>query len=295
MNNYKVNDYLNEDFELSIKRCKKLAGNSTAIHTHEFAEMVYIFSGEEEHYIDGKKYLLKRGTLLFINYGSTHEAFYKTDSEHFDVYLSPEFLSNELANSTNFLDILTLSQFEELNCSQNADLSSVIFTGEDLLLVETLLKTMERECNDKSIGRKTIIRGCLQILVSMMIRQLLFTNEDAHENTRNLSADILEFINTNYNEKLTIGDLAKKTFYNPAYFGRIFKECYGISFKDYIKNLRITEAISLVKETELSINDIMLKVGYTNKTEFNKIFVEKAGCTPSALRKSLGMTTKENK
>ena len=77
--------------------------------------------------------------------------------------------------------------------------------------------------------------------------------------------------------------------------GRIFKECYGISFKDYIKNLRITEAISLVKETELSINDIMLKVGYTNKTEFNKIFVEKAGCTPSALRKSLGMTAKENK
>ena len=49
MKNYKVNDYLNEDFELSIKRCKKLAGNSTAIHTHEFAEMVYIFSGEEEH------------------------------------------------------------------------------------------------------------------------------------------------------------------------------------------------------------------------------------------------------
>ena len=42
MKNYKVNEYLNEDFELSIKRCKKLAGNSTAIHTHELAEMVYM-------------------------------------------------------------------------------------------------------------------------------------------------------------------------------------------------------------------------------------------------------------
>ena len=293
MKNYKVCDYLDKDFELSVKKCRKLSGKNTPIHTHEFAEMVYIFSGEEEHYIDGRKYLLKRGTLLFINYGSTHEAYYNTDSEHFDIYLSPEFLSNELVNSTNFLDILTLSQFDEFHCSQDTDLSSVIFTGEDLLLVETLLKTIEREYKDKSLGRKAIIRGCLQILISLMIRQLTFTKESTCENTQTLSEDILKFINANYNEKLTISDLAKKSFYNPAYFGRIFKECYGISFKDYLKNLRITEAISLVQETNLSINDIMIKVGYTNKTEFNKLFIEKTGYTPSALRKSLRTTTKK--
>ena len=42
------------------------------IHRHDFIEIIYILSGESEQVIDGVSYSVKRGDVLFINYGSTH-------------------------------------------------------------------------------------------------------------------------------------------------------------------------------------------------------------------------------
>lgn len=74
--------------------------------------------------------------------------------------------------------------------------------------------------------------------------------------------------------------LSEKCFYNPAYFGRMFRECYGMSFKDYIKKRRINEAVRLLTGTELPIDEISRKVGYTNRTDFYRVFAEQTSRTP---------------
>ena len=81
--------------------------------------------------------------------------------------------------------------------------------------------------------------------------------------------------------------LSEKCFYNPAYFGRVFHECYGISFKDYIKRRRINEAVRLIKETDLTIEEIISQVGYTNRSEFYRVFTNQCGMTPTDLSASL--------
>ena len=99
----------------------------------------------------------------------------------------------------------------------------------------------------KQLGYESVIRGCLQILISIIVRRLCGTSRPPPPK---IPSEILDYIDPlSYNEKLTAETLSEKCFYNPAYFGRVFHECYGISFKDYIKRRRINEAVRLIKET----------------------------------------------
>ena len=66
----------------------------------------------------------------------------------------------------------------------------------------------------------------------------------------------------------------------------MFRECYGMSFKDYIKKRRINEAVRLLTGTELPIDEISRKVGYTNRTDFYRVFAEQTSRTPAEVRQN---------
>ena len=57
-----------------------------------------------------------------------------------------------------------------------------------------------------------------------------------------------------------------------------------MSLKDYIYEKRVQQAEKLLVETDESIENISLAVGYVNKNQFYKLFKEKKGCTPKQFR-----------
>ncbi|NSW90624.1 MAG: helix-turn-helix transcriptional regulator [Firmicutes bacterium] len=64
---------------------------------------------------------------------------------------------------------------------------------------------------------------------------------------------MLKHIEENYNKKLTLNELARSSFYNPSYFSRIFKECYGKILTEYISEKRLEAFLSPIPETLLKI------------------------------------------
>ena len=70
-------------------------------HTHDYVEIVYNFNGKALHYVDGKPYLLGRGDLLFINFGSTHSVHLQPTAEYADIMMKPEFLDQKLEGTKN--------------------------------------------------------------------------------------------------------------------------------------------------------------------------------------------------
>lgn len=107
---------------------------------------------------------------------------------------------------------------------------------------------------------------------------------------KNASKGILHEIEkelaVNYAQNITLRDLASKYYVNSSYLGQLFKKRYGISFKDYLSNIRIDEAASLLLKTDKRITEIAEEVGYHDTDYFINRFIAIKGCTPSKYRKN---------
>ncbi len=87
---------------------------------------------------------------------------------------------------------------------------------------------------------------------------------------------------------LDLNLVARSIGISPAYLSRLMKQELGMSFRDFLTSLRINEAIVLMRNTGLSINEIADKVGYKNQHYFSTAFKNSMGISPSEHRKNIG-------
>lgn len=92
-------------------------------------------------------------------------------------------------------------------------------------------------------------------------------------------------IQTHYAEGLSLKTLSEKYYLNSAYLGQIFKKKFGVSFKNYLTNLRVEKAAQLLLETDDKVYKVAEQVGYHDIDYFIDRFVEMKGCTPTKFRR----------
>lgn len=117
-----------------------------------------------------------------------------------------------------------------------------------------------------------------------------FTNMAfSHTNTNNLSIikKSIAYINDHYNQNITLDMAAEHVGLNPAYFSTLFKKEMGINFSNYLLNLRIENAKLLLKNSNLSLINIALELGFENQSYFSNVFKKATGMTPKQYRQSL--------
>lgn len=95
---------------------------------------------------------------------------------------------------------------------------------------------------------------------------------------------IMKYINTYYNENITLKDVAKVVNLNPNYISQLFKKSAGTTFSHYLTSLRITNAKKMLTATDTSINDISMQTGFNDYFYFLKTFKKYTGNTPSEYR-----------
>ena len=98
-------------------------------------------------------------------------------------------------------------------------------------------------------------------------------------------SDICDYIGSNYTQKLTLKSLSKLYFTNEKYLGRIFKSQTGMSFNEYLNELRLKKSLDKILSEDCPIIDAALDCGYSSVNYFNRLFIKKYHCTPSEMRK----------
>ena len=92
---------------------------------------------------------------------------------------------------------------------------------------------------------------------------------------------VLNYINENYTEDISLKTLSYKFNISAAYLGQLFKSETSKVFTDYLNELRINVAKKMLVETKLGANDVAIKVGYRDPNYFYKVFKKYCGVYPS--------------
>lgn len=250
----------------------------SATHKHDFIEIVYVENGEAEQRIDDNVYNVKKGDVVFINYGSEHSFIGSEDYRYYNVCFNPEVMQT-VVNNDNALAVLSLTAFNELRKESNC--GKISFSTQERNDVEFILERMKIEKDEKKEGYDKVIENYLSILFSYMLRRSLLTEVFGQAD---VWQNLIEYISSNPDGELTLDALAKRCFYNPSYFSRVFKQKFGISLTEYVRERRMEKAKSLLKNTNKTVDKIMEEVGYSDRSAFYHAFSKSFGLTPAQMR-----------
>lgn len=101
---------------------------------------------------------------------------------------------------------------------------------------------------------------------------------------------VKSYINEHYMDEISLGDLASLANMSTSAFSRFFKLHTGITLREYIINIRLGHAARLLLNTEECISNISYFCGFNNISNFNRIFKDRKGYSPSAFREQMKKT-----
>ncbi len=108
--------------------------------------------------------------------------------------------------------------------------------------------------------------------------------ENSKPEPRDIIQDVIEYLDTNYQERYDRKDLSHKFNLNEDYMGQIFKKVTGTNISNYLNIRRIDAAKELLIDTDAKIIDIAYHVGFDNLTHFHRQFKKQTALTPNEYR-----------
>ena len=239
------------------------------------------------HKIDEKTYIATPGSLLFINPRQIHSVTATGNTEFVNILIKHDFISEYAIDGDTFYNIFRffLSSPEE---KLNTDTQLVNFIDSEAYEVKNLINFMLAEATEQKPGYSISLNGYARILFTKLFRALQKDNPDENYPKTlflNMMGYLINYIDKNYSEPITLSSLAAKCYFNPSYISREFKKFSGKGFKEYLTEKRITEAGKFLAETDMSTEEIQSAIGFSDKTRFYKEFSNYYNCTPGEYRK----------
>lgn len=236
-------------------------------HWHEHLELLYFLSGDLEITCGDTDYEVHESDLMIINSGERHSINRGKGVKQLCMHLSPQF----------FADI---------------DFENYIF--ERHIIGDSFVKECFEKIYDEQESRspaydmriKSIAYSLMAYLVCHYRKERLSENAALiHKNKLRSINEVFVHIERNYSAALTTRDLAAHFHLTEQYFCHVFKEKTGKTPTDYINRYRVEKAAFFLKNTDKSITDIALSVGFEDSNYFARVFKKHMGVSPRAYRK----------
>ena len=99
--------------------------------------------------------------------------------------------------------------------------------------------------------------------------------------------EILQYCARHYKEEISVASIAEELKLSRSSVSHIFSLRIGMNFCDYLNGLRLSDAISLLKNKSYSITEVAERSGFSTIRTFNRAFLKQYGVSPSSYRKKL--------
>ena len=156
-------------------------------------------------------------------------------------------------------------------------------------IAEKMRRIMAENAEQK-VGYQLMIKAYLYEIIGELVRGCGVYLPDATDGARRESLLCMDramtYINEHLDAPMTLEEIAGHAGFTRTYFSAVFTELNGLTTWDYITIRRIERSCELLKTTNISIIEVAQGCGYTNLSNFNRMFLRIVGTSPSKYRRS---------
>lgn len=254
-------------------------------HWHDAVELLLFVQGTVTCNFANSTLRARPGDIYLINALDVHQTHCSRNAVYLCVHIQPSRMCKYVPN----FDMLSFSLLHD-----SEDLEKAQAHEQLRLYMEEILNLTRGNSPVAKLEIQSRLYGCTALLVEH------FSSPMALEETNMLRSDIsrlepiLEYARVHHGEELTLDDAANAMGLNKEYFCRLFKKNMGVSYLQYLNQIRATAVCRDLETSDDPISVIGERHGFTNPKMMNQYFREIYGCTPSEKRKAFREMTSEN-
>jgi AraC-like DNA-binding protein len=271
---------IDTDFPFHMKKKKY---TSVPSHRHDFIEFSLVLEGKGKERINGIEHEMLPGTMVLLLPYQIHE--YRADvDETLSMYICNFDMKLITAGPESAWGLHDL--FLGLDSAQPAYIQMQGEAYEESL---RLWEKLYKEHNSTLTWKPIMLRALLLEALSLFVR-----GRDNHETTRSEKQpsavrksmwSVIQYVYDHYLEPLSLTSLSEQFHIHPTLLSTHFGETFGIHFVDFLHELRVRHACSLLNSSELPISQVAYESGFSSYPTFSRTFLRIKGMTPSEYRK----------
>ena len=257
------------------------------MHTHNFFEVNYVFSGKCNMIFENETRELTAGELCIIAPHSRHDVTVTDESIVVSLMLRQSTFETTFFALLAQEDLLA-SFFRGILYSRTETANYMLFSTDNSPEIRASIKDIFMESHIRDSYSAGCIVSRVQLLFSLMLRRYADSIR-FYENQKNTTEHtsvtrLLQYIQTHAGT-VTLASLADTFGYNPSYLSRLIRNVTGRTLTQILTTYRLKTAVGLLVQTNLSIEAIARTVGYDSVDHFSRQFKRCCGMPPREYRR----------
>lgn len=252
-------------------------------HWHEQIEILYFKSGSALIECNSNPIYVKAGELVIVNSNDLHRGICLSNNlSYYCIILDTSILYSKRIDICDTKYITPIVRNYIVFKNKIAD--------DDAL--KACMDTFIQEYSDKALGYELALKFCLYQFFTILLRNYsAYTMNSLQYNkrTKNLEVfnPILQYIESHFNEDLTIGMLSRIANMSKYYFCHSFKELTGKTFTEYLNIIRINKSELMLKSTNMNVTEVATACGYNALNYYSRLYKKYKSIPPSKVRRKM--------
>lgn len=255
-----------------------LRGGHHPPHWHDQLELIFPLNGDTDIILEGRRIKLTHYQVLVVESGQVHSIHAK---DKYSMFLSVHISKQEMERHLQDIQLYYVKCLPEDITEENREDYEKICS-----IMSVLLKHYVKETPTFPMEAEALVllayAQLLQSFSTRMAPQLADSNRVTLERIRTS----ISYVEEHFREPISLQQIADEIGLGKEAFCRFFKKNMGVSFLQYLGEVRISNIYQDLLNTDDPISVIMERNGFTNQKLCNRMFKEIYGCTPSEVRKN---------
>ncbi|MBO0476412.1 helix-turn-helix transcriptional regulator [Vagococcus sp. DIV0080] len=258
-------------------------------HWHKEIEIIYVTKGSVNIGYNDQIVQVHEGELFVFGSGEAHYFMASPGSNRLVYQFDLNLFRDKTFKEKSHLEIIKL--FEK------AENHSVYWPLETKEKVIAYLKESFTEMAEQQPGYEHVVIGNLLKLMALyyreipqkpeMYQQVTFSEAVNNQETLERLNDVFMYIETHYNEVVTLEEVAAVIGFSPFYFSRFFKKNTGQTLMQFLTDYRINQAKYILSHEKIPMIEVAEKSGFNSVKTFHHVFKEQVGMSPLKYQKAI--------
>ncbi len=252
-------------------------GGYFPLHWHEELEILYPLNGPADIMIEGRSFHLLKKHMLVVESCKVHSTYtYDEVSMFVCIHISKKHMRQYFPEIDSY----------QIRCTpeDTADEQFPVYRAACELLEALTRLYMEEPPTYRMEAEGLVLQILSRLIRFFSVRQ---TPSAPTENSLAMERirDVITYVEEHFREPVSLDDVSGLLGLGKEYFCRFFKKNMGMTFLNYLSEVRLAHTYDDLLNTNAPISEVMEANGFTNQKLFNSSFKSLYGCTPSAVRK----------